>query len=106
MSVLMPMSGYTYMWAFVIREDSRQQFERHYGPDGTWAQLFRQSEGYIETLLLHDRNDPLRYITVDRWRSHREYGEFRLRFAAEYATLDGQCEQMTSHEESLGEYGE
>lgn len=102
----MPAAGYTYVWAFVVRADSRHLFEKHYGPDGTWAQLFRRSEGYVETLLLHDKSTPLRYITVDRWRSHRDYEEFRLKFANDYARLDRQCEHMTTHEEGLGEYDE
>jgi len=98
--------GYAYVWAFTLRAESRQEFEEHYGPEGTWARLFRQSEGYIETLLLHDRNDPLKYLTVDRWRSRQDYEEFRRRFAADYDELDRRCENLTAHEERLGEFFE
>jgi heme-degrading monooxygenase HmoA len=100
------MPGYTYIWAFVVREDSRQQFEEHYGPSGTWAQLFRMSDEYIETLLLQDKNDPCRYVTIDRWRSHGAYKAFRTGFADDYARLDRQCGSLTTHEQALGEYVE
>jgi hypothetical protein len=37
------MAGYTYLWEFRVPEARRSEFERHYGPDGTWATFFRQS---------------------------------------------------------------
>jgi hypothetical protein len=38
-----------------------------YGADGPWVALFRQATGYIDTLLLQDRADAHRLITVDRF---------------------------------------
>ncbi len=98
------MAGYTYIWEFHIDPDQESEFLEHYGRDGSWQKLFRQAPGYIETLMLHDRDAPLRYITIDRWRSLDDYEAFRRNFAKEYARLDRQCEALTTRETPLGEY--
>jgi heme-degrading monooxygenase HmoA len=100
------MSGYSYVWEFEVRADRQAEFEAAYGPDGAWVALFREAAGYVGTLLLHDRERPLRYVTVDRWQSRREYLDFRARFAGRYAALDRQCEGLTTREQALGEYNE
>ena len=97
---------YTYLWEFHVDGDRREDFERHYGPNGAWVALFRQSAGYIETLLLRDAANPLRYLTVDRWESEAAYRAFRARYAAEYAELDRRCAPLTTREISLGHYEE
>ena len=97
---------YSYVWEFHVDERRRAEFERHYGPDGSWAALFRRSAGYVETLLLRDAANPLRYLTIDRWESEAAYLAFRARCAAEYAELDRRCELLTTKEISLGHYEE
>jgi heme-degrading monooxygenase HmoA len=97
---------YTYLWEFLIERTRREEFERHYGPNGTWVTLFRRSAGYRGTLLLRDRLDPLRFVTVDRWESEAAYRAFRAEHAAEYADLDARCEHLTLRETSLGEFEE
>ena len=60
---------YVYAWEFRVRAETAATFEKLYGPQGDWVRLFRRAEGYVETLLLRDRADALRYVTIDRWRS-------------------------------------
>lgn len=100
------MSPYTYLWEFRVSADRQAEFERHYGPDGTWVALFRRAPGYLETLLMQDRSDPLRYITIDRWQSVEAYRAFRSRFSDDYEALDRACEGLTTHEAPLGEFNE
>jgi heme-degrading monooxygenase HmoA len=100
------MAGYTYLWEFRVDEAQRPEFERHYGPEGTWTRLFRRAPGFIETLLLHDQSDKSRYVTVDRWQSIEEYRAFMERFCREYRELDQQCATLTASGESLGEYSQ
>jgi heme-degrading monooxygenase HmoA len=97
---------YTYVWEFEVSPDLATDFEQHYGPTGTWAQLFRRSPDYLETLLLKDNAVPGRYLTVDRWRSENAYLAFKSAFAAQYAQLDNECERLTAGERSLGEFSE
>ena len=95
---------YAYGWEFEVRPGLEAEFERHYGPDGSWARLFRQAPGYVETLLLRDRAQPNRYVTIDRWRSAAEHQRFKVDFAAQYQALDAQCERLTHSERALGEW--
>jgi heme-degrading monooxygenase HmoA len=72
--------------ALVFRYEVRDEeaFEAAYGPDGEWAQFFRQGEGYIGTELLHDVEEPERYLVVDRWESADAYNEFLATHNDEY----------------------
>jgi hypothetical protein len=97
---------FTCVWEFEVPVTADAEFRRHYGPNGSWATLFRQDPAYIETLLLHDSRRIGRYLTVDRWRSASAYQSFRQRFAEQYDALDRACEKLTSREVSLGEFRE
>ena len=98
--------GYTYLWEFEVRPEHQVKFEKHYGRDGAWARLFRQSNDYIETILLKDISIPGRYITLDRWRSKAAYLAFRSTFATQYIQLDNKFEQLTFRESPFGQYSE
>lgn len=97
---------YVYAWEFQVKAAMRVQFEREYGPAGSWVQLFDRASGYLGTALLRDLADPARYITIDRWRSASDYRDFRARFATQYAELDRRCERLTERETSLGSFSE
>jgi heme-degrading monooxygenase HmoA len=60
------------------------EFERVYGPDGEWAEFFRQGRGYIGTELLRDVEAPGRYLVVDRWESADAYNAFVAERRDEY----------------------
>jgi heme-degrading monooxygenase HmoA len=60
------------------------EFERVYGPDGDWAEFFRQGRGYIGTELLRDVEAPGRYLVVDRWESADAYNAFVAERREEY----------------------
>jgi heme-degrading monooxygenase HmoA len=88
------------LWEFIVPEQYKAEFERHYSPGGTWAQLFRRSAAYRGTTLLAGTGN--RYITCDRWDSREDYEEFRRANAEAYAALDRQCEPLTRLERKLG----
>ncbi|MBZ5546901.1 MAG: antibiotic biosynthesis monooxygenase [Acidobacteriia bacterium] len=97
---------YLAIWEFEIKADCRAQFEEVYGPDGAWAQLFRQSPDYLGTKLLCDLTRPGRYLTLDSWSSREAFHTFKQAHAAEYETLDKQCEGLTEGEAMVGEFEE
>jgi heme-degrading monooxygenase HmoA len=99
-------SGYSYMWEFLVPSNFAAEFERHYGPAGTWARLFRRSPGYIGTLLLADRSAPGRYVTIDRWQDEASHAAFQNAFASEYSALDAACAKLTTRETLLGIFRE
>lgn len=76
-------AGYAYLWEFHVRAESRDEFERHYGPEGSWAALFRRAPGYLGTHLLRDRATDGRYLTIDRWQSEAAYRAFHAQFSRE-----------------------
>ena len=74
------------MIALVFRYEVRDpvEFARVYGPDGEWAQFFRRGHGYIGTELLHDVEEPERYLVIDRWESADAYNAFLAEHNDEY----------------------
>lgn len=97
---------YTYVWKFRVMSGCEAEFERHYGPNGTWARLFAQATGYIETMLLKDRADAGRYLTIDRWVDEEAYRVFRSAYSLEYEQLDQQCAKLTTAETLIGRFTE
>lgn len=93
-----------FVWEFVVAAARRAEFEHEYGPDGRWVALFRAAPGFLGTQLLHDDGTPGRYLTVDRWRSPEDYGDFRKAFAAQYDALDHECKALTLAERSIGHF--
>jgi heme-degrading monooxygenase HmoA len=61
-----------------------EEFERVYGPDGEWAQFFRQGRGFVGTELLRDVEAPGRYVVIDRWESAEAYNAFVAEQRDEY----------------------
>jgi heme-degrading monooxygenase HmoA len=70
------------VFSYEVRDP--EGFERAYGPDGDWAQFFRQGRGYIGTELLRDVETPGRYLVVDRWENAEAYNEFAAAHREEY----------------------
>ena len=94
--------GYAYMWEFRVRPERLHEFLRAYGSQGEWVRLFGRGEGYLRTELHQDREDPHRFVTIDYWRSAEDWSAFRSSFAAEFATLDARCEDLTLEERRIG----
>ena len=90
---------YVIVWRFTAADPVT--FEEHYGPNGTWAQLFRRSGDYLRTDLLRGSDV---YLTLDWWTSLDAYNAFRAEHAEEYARVDAACESVTTFEERLGEF--
>ena len=94
----------TIVWQFEVAPGVEAEFEKHYGPEGTWVQLFRRDPAFRGTLLLRDHEHPNRYLTIDRWDDLSSYDAFRKQFEEEYRKLDLQMEKLTLREEKLGTF--
>jgi len=91
---------YVILWRFTVRH--RADFERHYGPNGTWAAFFRRDPAFIRTELLRgEEND---YVTLDYWTTAEAFAAFRAAHFAEYETIDKEFEALTDSEERLGAF--
>ena len=92
------------IWEYRVPEGRRGDFVRQYGPEGSWAHLFAQAEGYLGTELLQDAADPGRFLTIDRWLSQADFEAFKTRFASDYDTLDALCEALTESDNHIGQF--
>jgi hypothetical protein len=86
------------IWRFTTAD--AEAFERHYGPEGTWARFFRRDPQFVRTDLL--RGDA--YMTLDWWTSREAYDRFRVAHAAEYGQIDFMCEAVALTEEKVGTF--
>jgi heme-degrading monooxygenase HmoA len=92
------------VWQFEIAEVKISAFEAAYGPEGSWAQLFRSSPNYLGTELLRDAYVPGSYLTIDRWKSEEDFRAFRKVHDQDYEVLDRACDALTSRETRIGAY--
>jgi heme-degrading monooxygenase HmoA len=95
---------YIIIWQYQVKFEKQSQFERIYSSNGAWAELFKNSAGYLGTELFHDKTIPQRYLTIDRWESKKEYEAFLTEREDEYKTLDKQCEGLTESESLVGNW--
>jgi len=40
---------YTYIWEYYVKDDFIEEFEKVYGHDAVWMQLFKRGNGYNST---------------------------------------------------------
>jgi heme-degrading monooxygenase HmoA len=95
---------FVYIWEYLVKEEKKSEFEKIYGPEGQWVQLFKKGIGYLGTELHQDTLNPLRYVTIDYWISQKARNNFREQFAEQIEKLDKQCESMTEKEIFLGDF--
>jgi heme-degrading monooxygenase HmoA len=95
---------YLAIWEYKVKAERVSDFERVYGNDGLWTQLFRRSSEYLGTELVRNLDRSGKYLTIDRWTSREALLAFKQDHAADYGTLDKQCERLTEAEGLIGEF--
>jgi heme-degrading monooxygenase HmoA len=90
---------YVIVWQFVPKAGCEAEFERAYGSQGRWAELFRSGDGYHGTELW--RGDGV-WLTVDRWQSEQHYERFRRERQKDYEAIDREMERLTDRETRIG----
>ena len=97
-------SAFAVVWEFYAHANKQREFEKAYAPNGLWGRFFRRGEGYIRTELIRDREEPLRYLTMDVWQSRQAYERFKKENRAEYHAIDKKCESLTRTEKLIGKF--
>ncbi len=100
----MPCKRFSYIWKYTVKEDRLDEFEKAYGSEGDWVQLFRKADGYISTMFYRDNSDDLTFITIDTWESKAHRDAFRKKYADEFNRLDLRCESLTERELWIGDF--
>lgn len=96
--------AFVYIWEYIVREEYLIEFEKAYGPQGDWVQLFEKAEGYIGTDLHRDVSNSRRFITIDHWKTIEDRDNFRKKYSREFEQLDERCERFTESEKWLGDF--
>jgi heme-degrading monooxygenase HmoA len=86
------------LWEFEVKPGSEKCFEKAYGPNGTWVQLFQRDSHFRGTQLQRDPTRSLYYFTIDFWDSEPAYKQFLTANQALYSELDRSHEELTSKE--------
>jgi heme-degrading monooxygenase HmoA len=89
---------------FVYDVSEEDEFKRAYGAGGEWEAFFRGGRGYIGTELLHDVEQPGRYLVVDRWESRDAYNAFVQEHGEEYMRRVDETVFLYDHELRLGTF--
>jgi heme-degrading monooxygenase HmoA len=89
------------VWEYEVAEDAVADFERVYGAEGAWAELFSSADGFEGTELFVSVSNPGRYLTVDRFRDEASWRRFQAGHREAYAALDVRSEGLTVTEREL-----
>lgn len=95
---------FVYLWEYHVPREHAADFEREYGPDGSWVALFSKSPKYLGTTLLRDASNGERFLTIDRWESAEAHAEFVSTVRAAYDALDSRCAELTRAESLIGHF--
>ena len=95
---------YIIVWEYHVNLEKVADFEKIYGENGAWTDLFQRGIGYLGTELLVDPQNHYRYMTIDRWVSAQAYNNFPIQSHGEYETLDVECNGLTKSETLLGKW--
>jgi len=89
------------VWRYHVAEEMREEFEREYGTDGSWAVLFATAMGFVETTLYREARSTSTYLTVDRFVSEAAWLRFRRENDAAYTALGERLAHLTLEQEEL-----
>ena len=92
------------VWTYRVAAGREAQFEALYSADGEWSRLFERSPAYLGTQLLRDVAEPLRFVTIDRWRTREDYEAFIASERPDYAALDARGDVLTVEEIRVGAF--
>ncbi len=91
-------------WEFQVKADKIAEFERRYGSDGDWPQLFRRAKGFHHTVLGRSTHAPGHYLVTDVWDDAEAFAQFKKDFREAYVQLDKLCESLTLEEKHIGDF--
>lgn len=91
-----------HIWTYEVRPAHVEAFRRGYGPNGEWATFFRQSEGYLGTVLLEQCDAPTRFVTIDYFADETARSRLVDDRAGEYEAIDQKWDETTTDEAFVG----
>jgi len=86
------------LWHFEVKPGNQQRFQKAYGSEGPWVQLFRRDAHFRGTQLLRDPSRDSCFFTVDLWDSETDYRAFLAAHQRDYQLLDSSLQALTRTE--------
>jgi len=100
-----PEEVYVRIWEFQAQAGREKEFEKIYGAEGDWVQLFRNSKAFLRTEVYRDLETSGRYITIDYFSSQAAFQAFLKEFREKYDGLDNLGETVCASEKRIGSFG-
>jgi len=93
------------IWAFVVKAQTRGQFELAYGPGGAWSNLFTRCPGFRGITVLRDQKNLCRYLTIELWETEDQRENVLVENEAEYAHLEALLAEWIESKTEVGVFG-
>ena len=90
------------LWRFIVPPAREARFIAAYGPQGDWAQLFREARGFLRVELW--RGEDGSFLTADHWQSSDDFERFQANLGPRYHALDADLEGVASSETFIGAF--
>jgi heme-degrading monooxygenase HmoA len=100
-----PEDVYIRIWEFQAQAGREKEFEKIYGPEGDWVELFRKSKAFLCTEVYRDLETSGRYVTIDYFSSQAAFQSFLKEFRERYDSLDQLGETVCASEKRIGSFG-
>jgi heme-degrading monooxygenase HmoA len=100
-----PEDVYIRIWEFQAQAGREKEFEKIYGPEGDWVELFRKSKAFLRTEVYRDLETSGRYVTIDYFSSQAAFQSFLKEFRERYGSLDQLGETVCASEKRIGSFG-
>jgi len=92
------------LWEYEVKTGSAESFERVYGPQGPWVELFGRDPRYLSTQLLRHPSRSSWYFTLDFWDSETAYQDVKRAYRAAYNSIDVETAGLTITERHISSF--
>ena len=89
------------LWKYIIRPEKKEIFNHEYGPDGSWARLFRHSKNFLGSFLQRSEDEAETYWILDTWTDASSYEDFLNQNSVEYKKLSESFQNLYLKEEKI-----
>ena len=90
------------LWEYKVRKDRIKDFELLYNSTGSWTEVFRKYEGYLNSELYKKSGEENTYLTIDRWKTEADFRKFAESKDPDYMLLDKKGDELTEKETRIG----
>ncbi len=95
---------YFVVWKYKVKVSCVDLFEEFHGCYGKLRELFREAEGFSDSVLLKSSVTESEYITIDKWESRWRFLAFMENYRLDYTLINNQVIKLTDEKIKIGEF--